>query len=94
MAAITLNVLEPRYIRLNDPAKLTFDLIIPLNDRSDASNLLFGKVFGFDANLNARFFQDIERIVSPDPENVGKGEFNPLVGRNVHTCNTRHSKPP
>src|SRR5712691_8459265 len=90
-ATIAADVHHPFDVHLNLLAQVTFDTALLVDDGANAIHFFFAKLADAFVDADSRVTENLVRARSPDPVNICKTDFSPLIGWQVHTCNACHS---
>ena len=89
-AAIAVDLLQAADVGGNDPAEVTLDEDVILENDGNCCDLGVGKILGFEGRINANTFDDFERLGGADAIEIAQSKFDALVGGNVNSDNTWH----
>src|SRR5215218_3777020 len=78
-------------VRRNFPAKVTFDLVICLDPVAQCDQLLIGQLVDADVATDLSSLQRLQGAGLADAVDVGKGDLEPLLSRQVDPNQTCHS---
>ena len=75
----------------NVTAKVTFDNVVVLDLVTQLGYLLFGKILGAGIGIDTGLYKDIVGALAAYTVNVGKGDLDALLIRNINTSYTSQS---
>src|SRR6185312_2665035 len=88
---IRLNFDQAADIHLGLLAEIAFDPPLTFNRVPKMVDLFLSQLADFLRRVDVRLFRQIARALLPDTVNGGQPDPQPLVGRQVNTCDTCHS---
>jgi hypothetical protein len=88
---VTADVHQPLDVHADIRAKITLDGKFPIDDFTDAVELLLGEVTDLFIEINARFRAYLPRRRPSDAEYIRERYFAPFIVWYVNSCNTRQS---
>src|SRR5438045_1407363 len=89
-APIGPNLDKPSDIALNLAAKVTFDLIIAVQDLTQTTDLRLAQIFYSLSRIDARLLAKLNDVVLADAVNERERILRRLIPRNIDTCDTCH----
>ena len=92
-AAIRAQIHHTFNVHSNFTAKITFNLIVGLNNFADFTHIAFQQLVHAFFRGNACFFEDSSGKCIADTMNICQRNDYALVRWNIYTCNTCHKKP-
>jgi hypothetical protein len=93
-AAVALNFNQAADVHLHLFAQIAFHTAFGFNGRAQTRDFLFRQVFDFLGGVHVRFFRERTRTLLPDAVNGRQANPQPLIGRQIHTCDASHSSSP
>ncbi len=86
--AITAKVHESLDIHGDLATQIAFDFDFAVNQFADFCDLGFRQIIRSGIRINLRFRKNILSDRTTDAVNVGQGDLNPFVSRQIYTSNT------
>src|SRR5712691_7550752 len=74
-------------------AKIALHAPLAVDDLGDAAGLLFGEVLHPHVGVDPGLGQDLVAPAHPDPVDVGEGDLDPLLAREIDACDACHALP-
>src|SRR5580765_1371461 len=90
IAAIAVDVAQPRDVLLNIAAKRAFDEERAIENADDLGQLVFAQVLGAALRIDRQFLEDLAAVGAADAVQIRQADPDRLVGRNVYACDTGH----
>src|SRR4029077_12878701 len=90
-AAIALNFNQSADVHLHFFAEVAFHAPLGLNGGANPRDLIFGEVFDFLGGIHFRLFSERTRARLANAVDGGEADPEPLVGRQINTCNACHT---
>ena len=90
-AAIALNFDQPADVHLHLLAEIALDTAFRFDGRADTSDFVLRQILDLLGGVHVGFFRERPRALLPDAVDCGEADPEPLVGRQIHTCNACHS---
>jgi hypothetical protein len=87
-SAIAADIHETLDVHGDLASERPLDLDPGLNLPAKTIHIVVGKILCPDVEIDASRLEDLLRACPPDPEDVGEGDLDPLVPREVNSCNT------
>jgi hypothetical protein len=85
---------QPLYIHGNRFAQVAFDHSIPLYDIAHPHYLILGEILYLYINIDKGFLADLGRPAFSDSIDIGQPNLNPLIERQIDSCNSSQCIPP
>ena len=85
-SAVAVDFNHSLYVKSDFSAKITFNLIMILNYITQICNLFFSKVLSTGIGIDTCCGKNFIRTCAAYTVNVGKGDLDALVIRNINTC--------
>ena len=91
--AIRADFNQPLDIQGYFAAKVTFNLVTSIDDFAQPVDLLFGQVADTSVRVDVRLSEDLLARWQPNPIDIGEGDLNALLARNVYACDACQALP-
>jgi hypothetical protein len=78
---------QPLNVHGDFRAKLSFNLIVVINDFADGRDLVFSQLIRLGSKVYTGLLQYLPRCAAPNPINIGQTNLSPLVFRQINSCN-------
>ena len=88
-SAVAADLLEALDVKLHLTAKLTFNAVVA-DGIAQQLYLLFGQFADTDIRVDACRVEDFVAAWATNPVDIGEGDCDPLITRNIDTFNTSH----
>jgi len=92
-ATIAAEIHESLDVGLDLAAQITLDHVIGLKDLAYSGHLLLGEFTGSHSAADARLVEHLKRRTASDSIDIGEGDVQALVAREVYTGDTCHEIP-
>ena len=89
--AVAVNFYHSLDVEGNGSAEVTFNFVRIFDLITELCYFFLGKILCSGIGIDTGLCKDIVSALAADTVNVGKGDFNALVVRNINTCYTCQS---
>jgi hypothetical protein len=92
-ASVRADLLEPLDVQRDFAAEIAARLVPAIDELAEPVDLLLREIPDAGVRIDAGLDQDLLGRGQPDPEDVGEGDLDPLLARNVLAGDTCHALP-
>jgi hypothetical protein len=89
-AAVAADLIESLNVKSNLTAKITLYGVRGFDYLTELSNLSLGEILRTGIRIDTGLFENVTRTLYADTVDIGQGELNALVVRNINTSYTSH----